>query len=48
MRRFNVSDPGFAADFRAFLHEERGSAAEVDVAVAAIVQAVKTLSLIHI
>lgn len=42
MRRFNVSDPGFAADFRAFLHEERGSAAEVDVAVAAIVQAVKT------
>ena len=42
MRRFNVSDSGFAADFRAFLHEERGSAAEVDVAVAAIVQAVKT------
>ncbi len=42
MRRFNVSDPGFAPDFRAFLHEERGSAAEVDVAVAAIVQAVKT------
>ena len=42
MRRFNVSDPGFTADFRAFLHEERGSAAEVDVAVAAIVQAVKT------
>ena len=42
MRRFNVSDPGFAADFHAFLHEERGSAAEVDVAVAAIVQAVKT------
>ncbi len=42
MRRFNVSDPGFAADFRAFLNEERGSAAEVDVAVAAIVQAVKT------
>jgi histidinol dehydrogenase len=42
MRRFNVSDPGFAIAFRAFLHEERGSAAEVDVAVAAIVQAVKT------
>jgi histidinol dehydrogenase len=42
MRRFDVSDPSFAADFRAFLHEERGSAAEVDVAVAAIVQAVKT------
>lgn len=42
MRRFNVSDPGFAAAFRAFLHEERGSAAEVDVAVAAIVQAVKS------
>jgi histidinol dehydrogenase len=42
MRRFDVSDPGFAADFRAFLHEERGSAAEVDVAVAAIVQAVKS------
>jgi histidinol dehydrogenase len=42
MRRFNVSDPGFATAFRAFLHEERGSAAEVDVAVAAIVQAVKT------
>lgn len=42
MRRFNVSDLGFAADFLAFLHEERGSAAEVDVAVAAIVQAVKT------
>lgn len=41
MRRFNVSDPGFATAFRAFLHEERGSAAEVDVAVAAIVQAVK-------
>jgi histidinol dehydrogenase len=42
MRRFEVSDPGFATAFRAFLHEERGSAAEVDVAVAAIVQAVKT------
>ena len=42
MRRFEVSDPSFAADFHAFLHEERGSAAEVDVAVAAIVQAVKT------
>lgn len=42
MRRFNVSDPGFAIAFRAFLHEERGSAAEVDVAVAAIVQAVKS------
>ena len=41
MRRFNVSDPGFEAEFAAFLDAPRGSPAQVDAAVAAIVEAVK-------
>ncbi len=41
MRRFNVSDPGFEADFTAFLDAPRGSPAQVDTAVAAIVEAVR-------
>jgi len=32
MRRFNAQDPGFDADFAAFLDEPRGSPAEVDAA----------------
>jgi histidinol dehydrogenase len=41
MRRFNVSDPGFEADFAAFLDAPRGSPAQVDSAVDAIVEAVR-------
>jgi histidinol dehydrogenase len=41
MRRFNVSDPGFEAEFAAFLDAPRGSPTEVESAVAAIVEAVK-------
>lgn len=41
MRRFNVSDPGFEAEFTAFLDAPRGSPAQVDAAVAAIVEAVR-------
>ena len=41
MRRFNVSDPGFEAEFAAFLDAPRGSPAQVDSAVAAIVEAVR-------
>ena len=41
MRRFNVSDPGFEAEFSAFLDAPRGSPAQVDSAVAAIVEAVR-------
>ena len=41
MRRFNVSDPGFEAEFAAFLDAPRGSPAQVDAAVAAIVEAVR-------
>jgi len=41
MRRFNAQDPGFDADFTAFLSEPRGSPAEVDAAVAEIIERVK-------
>ncbi|PHY17637.1 histidinol dehydrogenase [Caulobacter sp. BP25] len=42
MRRFNSSDPGFAAAFKAFLDERRGSPADVDAAVRDVLEAVKT------
>src|SRR5690349_10575691 len=42
MRRFNASSPGFDAEFTAFLHERRGSPADVDAAVAEILEAVRT------
>jgi histidinol dehydrogenase len=41
MRRFNATDPGFDADFAAFLDEPRGSPAEVDAAVAEIIERVR-------
>jgi histidinol dehydrogenase len=41
MRRFNASDPGFPTAFAAFLKEERGSPADVDAAVAAVIAAVR-------
>jgi histidinol dehydrogenase len=42
MRRFNASDAGFDAAFAAFLNERRGSPADVDAAVAEILEAVRT------
>ena len=42
MRRFNASVPGFEAEFAAFLDEPRGSPAEVDDVVAAIIERVRT------
>lgn len=42
MRRFNVTDAGFDAAFAAFLNERRGSPADVDAAVAMIVEGVRT------
>jgi histidinol dehydrogenase len=42
MRRFDVSDPGFEAAFSAFLSERRGSPAQVDAAVAEIIERVRT------
>jgi histidinol dehydrogenase len=42
MRRFIASDPGFDADFDAFLAERRGSPPDVDAAVAGIIEAVRT------
>jgi histidinol dehydrogenase len=45
MRRFNASAPGFEADFQAFLDEPRGSPAEVDAAVAEIIERVRTQGL---
>jgi histidinol dehydrogenase len=42
MRRFNVTDQGFDAAFAAFLNERRGSPADVDAAVAEIVEGVRT------
>jgi histidinol dehydrogenase len=42
MRRFNVTDTGFDAAFAAFLNERRGSPADVDAAVAEIVEGVRT------
>jgi histidinol dehydrogenase len=41
MRRFNVTDAGFEADFTAFLNERRGSPADVDAAVAEIIERVR-------
>jgi len=45
MRRFSFSDPGFAAAFKAFLDERRGSPADVDAAVAEVLEAVRTRGL---
>ena len=42
MRRFDASAPGFSAAFRAFLDERRGSPADVDAAVAQIIEGVRT------
>jgi histidinol dehydrogenase len=42
MRRFNANAPAFEADFAAFLAEPRGSPAEVDAAVAEIIERVRT------
>ena len=42
MRRFNANDTSFEADFAAFLEAPRGSPAEVDAAVAEIIERVKT------
>jgi len=41
MRRFLYNDAGFERDFIAFLEERRGSAPDVDAAVAAVLAAVK-------
>ncbi len=41
MRRFNVQDPAFETAFAAFLDERRGSPADVDAAVADIIEAVR-------
>jgi len=42
MRRFHAKDPGFDAAFDAFLGERRGSPPDVDAAVAAVIEAVRT------
>src|ERR1700744_3168088 len=42
MRRFNASDPGFQADFTAFVNQRRGAPAEVDQAVAEIIERVRS------
>ncbi|ADG11570.1 histidinol dehydrogenase [Caulobacter segnis] len=42
MRRFSFTDPDFQAAFKAFLDERRGSPADVDAAVAQVLEAVKT------
>ncbi|MBN9319018.1 MAG: histidinol dehydrogenase [Caulobacterales bacterium 68-7] len=42
MRRFSFSQPGFDADFRAFLDERRGSPHDVDAAAAKVLDAVRT------
>jgi histidinol dehydrogenase len=41
MRRFDIQDSGFEAAFAAFLDERRGSPADVDAAVADILEAVR-------
>ncbi|MDB5458104.1 MAG: Histidinol dehydrogenase [Caulobacter sp.] len=41
MRRFNASDPGFAAAFAAFLDERRGAPDDVDSAARYVIEAVK-------
>ncbi|MDO9473836.1 MAG: histidinol dehydrogenase [Caulobacter sp.] len=45
MRRFAFTDPDFAATFRAFLEERRGSPADVDAAAAEVLAAVKARGL---
>jgi histidinol dehydrogenase len=45
MRRFDSADPSFASAFRAFLDERRGTAPDVDAAVAEIVERVRTQGL---
>ncbi|RRN62889.1 histidinol dehydrogenase [Caulobacter sp. 602-1] len=45
MRRFSFTDPGFAAAFKAFLDERRGSPADVDAAAAEVLEAVKSRGL---
>ncbi|MCY1648375.1 histidinol dehydrogenase [Caulobacter sp. SL161] len=42
MRRFLFSDPDFQSAFKAFLDERRGSPADVDAAVAGVLEAVRT------
>ena len=41
MRRFNTADPDFQAEFTAFVNARRGSPAEVDLAVAEIIERVR-------
>lgn len=41
MRWFHVTDPDFDAEFDAFLAERRGAPADVDVAVAGVIEAVR-------
>jgi len=41
MRRFNSADPGFQTEFNAFVTARRGSPAEVDLAVAEIIERVR-------
>src|SRR3954463_1107068 len=41
MRWFETSDPGFEARFSAFLDERRGQPADVDAAVAEIIEGVR-------
>ncbi|MBP7704582.1 MAG: histidinol dehydrogenase [Caulobacter sp.] len=45
MRRFSFVDPDFAAAFRAFLEERRGSPADVDASAAEVLAAVKARGL---
>jgi histidinol dehydrogenase len=45
MRRFRHADPGFDLAFKAFLDEPRGAPADVDAAVAAVLEAVKAAGL---
>ncbi len=45
MRRFRFTDAGFDAAFRAFLNERRGSPADVDVAVAEVLENVRARGL---
>ena len=42
MRRFDFSAPDFAATFKAFLEEDRGSPADVEASVVQVLEAVKT------
>jgi histidinol dehydrogenase len=41
MRRFNAADPGFQTEFTAFVNQRRGAPAEVDQAVAEIIERVR-------